>query len=62
SLRPEQFATLCRQLDLGQRYQEHLHAVLNPADATQKAQVRQTWTTHLHNQLAEAVHLARMQA
>ncbi|WP_419736258.1 dermonecrotic toxin domain-containing protein [Pseudomonas sp. COR18] len=61
-LAPERFATLCRTLDLGQRYQTHLTAVLNPEEAAQKALVRQTWTTHLHNQLAEAVHLARMQA
>ncbi|WP_397458469.1 DUF6543 domain-containing protein [Pseudomonas asplenii] len=62
ALRPERFAALCRKLDLGQGYQDHLNAQLNPADATRKAQVRQTWTKHLHNELAEAVHLARMQA
>ncbi|WP_017907037.1 dermonecrotic toxin domain-containing protein [Pseudomonas asplenii] len=60
-LAPERFAALCRTLDLGQRYREHLDSVLNPADGTLKAQVRTIWTTHLHNQLAEAVHLARLQ-
>uniref|UniRef100_UPI000478379A dermonecrotic toxin domain-containing protein n=1 Tax=Pseudomonas asplenii TaxID=53407 RepID=UPI000478379A len=59
-LAPEHFAALCRTLDLGQRYQTHLNAVLNPPDLEQKARIRQTWATHLHNQLAEAVHLARL--
>ena len=30
SLEPERFARLCRNLDIGQRYQDHLDAVLNP--------------------------------
>ena len=38
------FARLCRTLDLGRRYQEHLNHVLNPGDATRRAHVRDSLT------------------
>jgi len=59
-VRPQQFAALCRTLDLGGQYQAHINALLNPADGTRKARVRRTWVRHLHHGLSEALHLARM--
>lgn len=36
---PEAFASLCRQLDLGARYQRHLDEVLAPADSVARARI-----------------------
>lgn len=40
AIEPHAFAQLCRELDLGRRYQEHLKAVLAPADPAQAIRLR----------------------
>ncbi|MDO7898109.1 NEL-type E3 ubiquitin ligase domain-containing protein [Pseudomonas citrulli] len=43
---PEAFARLCRQLDLGRQYQEHVAAIVQPKDATRRRLERQLREYH----------------
>ncbi|WP_166366149.1 leucine-rich repeat domain-containing protein [Pseudomonas akapageensis] len=55
SVTPQQFASLCRELDLGQAYQQHLNEVFaRPAVAPAMVQANQ-------DALAEQAHIARLQ-
>jgi Leucine-rich repeat (LRR) protein len=55
---PDQFATLCRTLDLGQQYQAHLQQVFE--DPGTKAVVRQQMIDAQKKLLAVRLHTARM--
>lgn len=60
SIKPAEFAKLCRQLDLGQKYQDHLSAVFDtPATS---ATVREQTITANKDRLRLQAHIARMKA
>ncbi len=54
-LKPHEFAALCRQLDFGKRYQEHLQAVLES-----DAQAQKTCIANSRRNFEMDLHLARM--
>ena len=54
------FATLCRQLDIGGRYQQRLEALLLPADAVANAALAHKITTSQQERFRVAILLARM--
>ncbi len=58
AIKPGQFALLCRELDIGKQYQQHLAAIFDAADtaATVKAQTIEAWKESLR---AHA-HIARL--
>jgi hypothetical protein len=58
---PEAFAELCRNLDLGRLYQEHILAILKPDDASERAVVETTLSRNQQHMLAVAAHAAYMQ-
>ena len=60
SIKPAEFAKLCRQLDLGQQYQDHLSAVLD-SPAT-RATVRQQTITANKDLMRLQLHIARMKS
>nr|WP_180205439.1 NEL-type E3 ubiquitin ligase domain-containing protein [Pseudomonas sp. SbOxS1]NYU05538.1 hypothetical protein [Pseudomonas sp. SbOxS1] len=60
SIKPGEFATLCRQLDLGQQYQDHLSAVFD-SSAT-RATVRQQTITANKDLMRLQLHIARMKS
>ena len=57
-IRPEAFAHLCRTLDLGRRYQEHLKAILEPEDAGKRRLIRQSLIASDQQALALCAHTA----
>ncbi len=64
---PAKFMALCRQLDLGGRYQAHIQAVLEPAasavasGAPGSAQIKYLLSQQMRNTLYVEAHLAHMQ-
>ncbi|MGY2295105.1 NEL-type E3 ubiquitin ligase domain-containing protein [Pseudomonas yamanorum] len=58
AITPDQFAALCRQLDLGQQYQAHLQQVFE--DAGTKAVVRERMIDAQKKLLTVRLHTARM--
>ena len=50
ALAPEAFAGLCRRLDLGRRYQEHLQSIVLPPDAQARTELNEQLREH-HRQL-----------
>ena len=58
---PEAFAQLCRNLDLGRRYQEHISAILTPDDPEKRAAVNAAITRNQQHMLAVSAHTAYMQ-
>jgi len=67
AIAPEQFAALCRELDLGAKYQAQIDAVFNPPSAPDEAPDAATYNRHGLLKRAEQsafslhVHLAYMQ-
>lgn len=57
-IRPEAFARLCRTLDLGQRYQEHLKAILEPEEVSKRRQVRESLIASDQKALALCANIA----
>lgn len=55
---PDAFARMCRTLDLGQHYRDHLNLVLNPGDATLRAHVRERLMIRDKATLALSAHTA----
>lgn len=43
---PVAFARLCRELDIGKRYQEHLNAIVNPPHASDKLTITAAFSAH----------------
>ncbi|MHA6573037.1 NEL-type E3 ubiquitin ligase domain-containing protein [Pseudomonas yamanorum] len=58
SLRIETFAQLCRDLDLGKRYQEHLATYLTPAETVSRNLLRQSFITHQKDAFKAAAYMA----
>ena len=61
SIAPEAFAELCRSLDLGRFYQEHISAILKPEDASERAVVDTTLSSNQKHMLAVSAQAAYMQ-
>ena len=57
---PDAFAQLCRTLNLGRRYQEHLNSVLEPGDAVKRANVRESLIQSDQKALALSAHTAQL--
>lgn len=57
-LAPERLAALCRRLDLGSQYQQHLNTLLQPADSQALRQVSHLLTEDMRCTLAAQVHSA----
>lgn len=58
ALDPQQFATACRRLDLGQRYQAHLDTVFKPDDQPERVAALFKRNDQAH--LAVLAHIARL--
>lgn len=55
------FARLCRQLDLGAKYQAHIQAQLQPDDRARRTALEQSLEQHQREQLALSLQVAAMQ-
>ncbi|MHC8314553.1 NEL-type E3 ubiquitin ligase domain-containing protein [Pseudomonas sp. LB3P31] len=60
SIKPGEFASLCRQLDLGQQYQDHLSAVFDAPGTS--ATVREQTITANKDRMRLQAHIARMKS
>ncbi|WP_231422410.1 NEL-type E3 ubiquitin ligase domain-containing protein [Pseudomonas sp. Leaf59] len=58
---PHAFAKLCRTLDLGERYLEHLNSVLRPSVTYERDKVQQRLQDYYRQQLAVSVEMAHLQ-
>lgn len=60
AIKPSDFALLCRELDIGKHYQQHLAAIFDAADtaATVKAQTIEAWK----DSLRAHAHIARLKS
>lgn len=58
---PHDFARLCRGLDLGKRYQQHLKDILQPSDTTARQALEQQIEEHQRQHLAVTVEIAHQQ-
>ncbi|MBV4498919.1 hypothetical protein HU715_026625 [Pseudomonas sp. SWRI12] len=56
---PEAFAKLCRKLDLGRQYQEHVNAIIRPANTQARSQLERQLRDHHKEGLALCVEIAR---
>ncbi|WP_024617359.1 NEL-type E3 ubiquitin ligase domain-containing protein [Pseudomonas kilonensis] len=56
---PEAFARLCRKLDLGHRYQEHINAIVRPINHEVRSQLDRQLRDHHKEGLALCVEVAR---
>lgn len=69
-LLPENFAHLCRDLNLGEQYQSHLNSIFFPPDDVWPAddprsrayKINQTFSMNKHHEFASALHVAYMKA
>ncbi|WP_338483806.1 NEL-type E3 ubiquitin ligase domain-containing protein [Pseudomonas trivialis] len=61
NIAPHAFAKLCRTLDLGGLYQQHLKTVLRSDVAVERFVVEQQMQAHYRDQLALSVEMAHMQ-
>jgi len=59
-LSPTDFARTCRQLNIGQRYQQHLAAVLNPPDVRDKQKLELAFIQHERSTLLLQADMALM--
>ncbi|WP_110972635.1 NEL-type E3 ubiquitin ligase domain-containing protein [Pseudomonas huaxiensis] len=59
-LPPERLADICRRLDLGKQYQEHLDTLLQPAESQVLQQVRHLLTEDMRCTLAAHAHSAAL--
>ncbi|WP_434701468.1 NEL-type E3 ubiquitin ligase domain-containing protein [Pseudomonas sp. D1-36] len=55
---PHAFARLCRKLDLGRRYQQHIRAIARPADEDARRRLDQQMRDHHRQSLALSVEVA----
>jgi hypothetical protein len=62
SIAPEAFAKLCRTLDLGRQYQEHISAVLRPDDSKTYNPLDHSLEEHHRQGLALSIQIARAKA
>ncbi|AZE59026.1 MULTISPECIES: NEL-type E3 ubiquitin ligase domain-containing protein [Pseudomonas fluorescens group] len=53
-----EFAQLCRSLDLGKRYQQHIQDIVQPADDTQRNALERQLEEHQRQQLALSAEVA----
>ncbi len=60
SIKPAEFASLCRELDVGKQYQDHLSAVFDAPDKA--ATVRQQTITANKNRMRVQAHIARIRS
>lgn len=58
---PHEFARLCRELDLGKQYREHLQAILTPTSRLAQGVLEQQLQAHHRQQLALAIEIAHSQ-
>ena len=58
---PHDFAKLCRTLDLGKRYQQHIDDVLQPTDPAERTALEQQLEEHQRQHLAVSIEIARQQ-
>ncbi len=58
---PHEFAQLCRSLDLGARYQEHLKSVLEPQDQARRKALEDQWQAHRRQQFVLSMEVASLQ-
>lgn len=59
-VRPDQFARLCRELDLGQAYQRHFDEVFKPCEAKSRV-ITGAFRAHLRNELVGQARRALLQ-
>lgn len=55
---PEAFARLCRTLDLGRRYQEHIMSIVRPGSDAARSRLDRQWRDHHKQGLALCVEIA----
>jgi len=55
---PHEFAQMCRSLDLGKLYQEHIKSIVQPADETQRTALQAQLQEHQRQLLALSAELA----
>ncbi|WP_339478456.1 NEL-type E3 ubiquitin ligase domain-containing protein [Pseudomonas sp. RL_5y_Pfl2_73] len=58
SIAPQAFAKLCRTLDLGRQYQEHINAIVRPADEVSRNPLDRQLRDHHRQGLALSMELA----
>lgn len=58
---PHAFAKLCRTLDLGAKYQQHIKDLVQPEDDSERKALEQALEEHLQQQLAVATEAGRLQ-
>lgn len=56
---PQAFIKLCRELDLGRRYQEHLKAILQPSNDQARNELDRQLREHHRQSLAISIEIAR---
>ena len=61
AIAPHAFAALCRELDLGKQYQEHIAKLLQPADTTERAKVHKQIEDHHRERLSLSLEIATLQ-
>jgi len=59
-IEPVAFASLCRRLDIGGRYQQHLETIFNPGSAHEKMQLEQLLIRHERDALRLQADIALM--
>ena len=59
-IEPVDFASLCRRLDIGARYQQHLEAIFNPRSVHEKMQLEQLCIRHERHALRLQADIALM--
>lgn len=61
AIAPHLFATLCRNLDLGTRYQQHINDILQPADPGEREALEGQLEEHQRQHLAVSTEIAHLQ-
>ncbi|MCU1763795.1 hypothetical protein NTD84_29290 [Pseudomonas sp. 14P_8.1_Bac3] len=57
----QEFAKLCRTLDLGAKYQQHIKEIVQPEDESERKALEQALEEHLRQQLAVAIEIGHQQ-
>lgn len=60
AIEPTAFASLCRRLDIGGRYQQHLESIFNPTSTPEKAKLDQLFIQHERHALILQADIALM--
>ncbi|AZE54828.1 hypothetical protein C4K03_2673 [Pseudomonas synxantha] len=61
AIAPHEFAQMCRTLDLGNLYQQHIKSIVQPADAGKRAELETQLQEHQRQLLALSAEVARHQ-